>query len=182
MKFIFLLNRNPKGELAAYLLIDNAMITQIGINLLSTTLNKPQLTEFVENPEELEFPLYDENEYFHKMPRFISKIEPLELKIDPPPGKPEDPNNSLIMTIGPMITMSMTSIVTGYTALSKVMDGTTTMKNAMPSLIISGAMIASVFIWPLFSKMIEKKIVGKMNEIVKKNMVNTLKIKRTELS
>ena len=157
IQFILLLNVNPKNEVAVYICMGNQNIGKIGINLLSTTLAAPLMTQYVESEEELEFPLYDEGEYFHKMPRFISKIEPLELQVDPPPGKPEAQNNSLLMTIGPMITMSMTSIVTGYSAVNNVLSGNTTLQNAMPSLVISGAMIASVFVWPLFSKIIEKK-------------------------
>ena len=157
IQFILFLNVNPKDENVIYICIGNYWVGKIGINLLSTTLVPPLLTQYIESEEELEFPLYDAGEYFHKMPRFIAKIKPLELQIDPPPMKPEEQNNSLLMTIGPMITMSMTSIVTGYSAVNNVLSGNVTWSNAMPSLVISGAMIASVFIWPLFSKIIEKK-------------------------
>ncbi len=158
IQFIILINVNLRNDISVFLCIGNQYINNLGINLLSTTLAAPTLNEFVEPEEEIEFPLYDENEYFHKMPRFISKIETLELKVDAPPGKSEDPNNSLLMTIGPMITMSLTSVVSVYTTLDRLQSGQSTMKSAMPSLVMSGAMLASVIVWPLLSRFIQKRM------------------------
>lgn len=154
IKMVFL-SSNQNGEFKAYLGIGNQYT--VNTKLMPTTLPKSLFSEYTESKEEIEFPLYDENEYFHKMPRFLSVIEPLEIKVDAPPTKQEEGSNSILLTIGPMITMSMTSLVTGYTALNNVLSGTTTWENAMPSLIICGAMFASIFIWPLFSKWMEKR-------------------------
>lgn len=118
--------------------------------LINSSYNEPE--------EEIEYPMYDESEYFNKTPRFVNKIKTLELRIDPPPAKNEDNTNSVLLTIGPMLTMSMTSLVTGYTALNNVLSGDSTWAKAMPSLVICGAMFASVFIWPMFSKKYEKKL------------------------
>ena len=108
--------------------------------------------------------MYDEKDYFHKAPRFFQKNKTFVLNIDPPPAKQEDKNNSMILTIGPMITMSMTSMVTGYTALNSVLSGNSTMDKALPSLIICGAMFASVFIWPIFTKSYDKKMKKKQEK------------------
>ena len=95
---------------------------------------------------------------FTVRPRFVSTIESLNVRVDPPPAKVDEKDKSLLLTIGPMITMSMTSMVMGYTALNNVLNGNATWSSAMPSLVICGAMFASVFIWPMFSKWYDKKM------------------------
>ena len=139
------------------LLINNLDNNSISVNLMANSLLQPTNGDFSEEENEIEIPLYKENEYFHKMPRFVSPLKKLELNIDPPPNKQEDNNNSVLLTIGPMVTMSMTSLVTGYTAVNNVLGGQTTWSKAAPSLVISGAMFASMFIWPFFTKAYEKR-------------------------
>lgn len=124
----------------------------------------PAKGEYTEADEEVEFALYDEKDYFHKKPRFDSEIKPLDLQIDAPPNKQDDQNSPFILTIGPMMTMSVTSLVSGFTAVNGLMNGTTTMDRALPSLIICGAMFASIFLWPLFINFYEKHA-KKKNEI-----------------
>lgn len=112
---------------------------------------------YEEDQEEFEIPLYTDNDYFHKMPRFVSVIKPLVLSVDAPPAKVDDSNNSMLLTLGPMLTMSMTSLVTGYTAINNVLAGKSDWNSAAPSLVMCGAMFSSVFLWPLISKKIEKR-------------------------
>ena len=74
------------------------------------------------------------------------------MKVDAPPNKKENEDRPFLLTIGPMLTMSMTSFVSMFSTLNAITNGETTWKNARPQLIICGAMIASVFIWPLLTK------------------------------
>lgn len=67
-----------------------------------------------------------------------------------------------------MITMSMTSLMMGYNTLNGVNSGTMTMKDATPSLIICGAMFASIFIWPLMTRIYEKFETGRKERKDKK--------------
>lgn len=156
------------------LIIDNnSYILGISDNTLTTKLQKKEKlnvnnSEYEELEDEVEFPLYQEEDYFHKVPRFVELVKPLELKVDAPPAKQDEQGRSLLLTIGPMITMSMTSLVTGYTALNSVLNGGSTWDRAMPSLVICGAMFASVLIWPLISRMFEKKTREK-NEKLRQN-------------
>lgn len=145
------------------LYINNGTLQNVSVKILPTGNIPPVNNPFDELEQEVEFPLYDEKDYFHKTPRFFQKDQPLILQVDPPPAKSEDHNNPVLLTIGPMITMSMTSMVTGYTALNNVLNGGSTWAKAAPSLVICGAMFASVFIWPLFTKRYEKKM-KKKNE------------------
>lgn len=150
---LFLIINDGKCYLAINNPNNSMMAKVIPMNDISFGTNN----SFEEPAEEEEMLLYKDNDYFHKMPRFNSEIVPIEMKIDAPPSKQEDENNSMLLTIGPMLTMSMTSMVTGYTAINNVLSGKTDWASAMPSLVICGAMFASVFIWPMFSKHYQKR-------------------------
>lgn len=106
--------------------------------------------------EERDIKVYTDDDYFHKRPRFKSNIEKLDLKIDPPPAKQEQEDQPLILTIGPMITMGMSSVVTGMTTLNNVATGQITWDAALPSLIICGAMLATMVLWPFLTKLYQK--------------------------
>lgn len=113
--------------------------------------------DFQEELEEKEMSLYETDDYFHKKPRFIDEIEPLELSVDAPPAKENDPGTSVLLTVGPMLTMSMTSLVTGYVAVNSVMAKQSTWSSSAPSLVICGAMFGSVLLWPLLTRKYEKR-------------------------
>jgi len=156
LKIVLLISNHDNIE-NIQLLINDIDNVNVSVKLMMNNLIKLSNQEFVEEENEIEIPLYDENEYFHKMPRFINPIKRLEINVDAPPIKQDDQNNPFLLTVGPMITMSMMSMVTGYTALSNVLNGETTLAKAVPSLVICVAMFASVFIWPMITKAYEKK-------------------------
>ena len=126
---------------------------------------------FVEDDEEIEMNLYNAEDYFYKKPRFVNKIEQLTISVDEPPTKQEEQDQSLLLTIGPMLTMSMTSLVMGYSAVSGVVSGNGTWSNAIPSIVMCVAMFASVFFWPVLLKRYEnkKRIKGEKERQVKYN-------------
>lgn len=156
-------------------------IHNVTVNLMATGFMAPLNTSFYESEEELVFPIYEESEYFHKTPRFVSTVKPLMLQVDPPPAKIENQENSLLLTIGPMLTMSMTSMVTGYMAISNVTSGSSTWKQAIPSLVICGAMMASVLIWPMFSRWYEKKTRKKNEAMRQKKYSDYIESKRVAI-
>lgn len=160
LKIYFTIDSNSKNKGSYYIGVNNHIDDNpfgIVCKLMLGGLSTPIHTAFSEDENEVEYPLYDEHEYFHKTPRFVYTIQPLELNVDPPPGKNEERESSLLLTVGPMITMSMTSVMTGYMSISNVLNGDSTWQKAIPSLVICGAMMASVFIWPMFSRRYEKK-------------------------
>jgi len=157
LKIVLIISKNSEGVESIQLLINDLDNSNISVKLIANNLIQPMNDDFSEEENEVEMPLYDENEYFHKVPRFIAPLKQLDLKVDAPPAKQEDQNNPLLLTIGPMLTMSMTSMVTGYTAINNVLSGGSTWAKAAPSLVVCGAMFASVFLWPMFSKRYEKQ-------------------------
>jgi len=139
-EFILMIN-NPNNLVGTSLMLHNIDTTQ---------------TEFVDDEDELEMQLYKKEDYFNKKPRFLQQIEKLDLQVDAPPAKQEEQDNSLLVTIGPMLTMSMTSLVTAFTTINSVISNGKSIQSALPSLVICGTMFASVFVWPLVTKRYEK--------------------------
>lgn len=111
----------------------------------------------VDNPDEEGIEFFKEDDYFFRAPRFKTMIEPVNIKIDPPPAKAEDDKTPLIYTLGPMMTMAMMSVAMGYSALVGVIDGTRDLSTAMPTLIMSFAMLMTMLLWPIMQKRYQRK-------------------------
>ena len=154
LKIIFLGREIQNNGAHSYISI--SVIDGVSVKLMTTSVAFNSNQDFIENTDEIEFALYKEEDYFHRTPRFISKSTSLTLEIDPPPGAPNnDSSRPAILTMGPMVTMSMSSMLTGYTAVSNVLNGGSSWKSALPSLVMCGAMLGSVFIFPLLTKQYE---------------------------
>lgn len=166
-----------------YLYLNNSNNLEVQANLLLTNLIdiKNQSNEELVEQEEQDIQLYDESDYFHKTPRFIPKIQTLTLNVDAPPNKAEEKESSLLLTIGPMLTMSMTSLVSAYTSVNNIMNGNSSIKNAIPSLVMCGAMFASVLIWPTISKKVELRNRKKKEKERQKKYSAYIEDKRQEI-
>ena len=101
--------------------------------------------------------LYNENDYFSRQPRFTTAIVEETIKIDNPPSKVEPDETPLFFTLGPMITMTMTSVVSVATSISNMMNGNASAKSTIPALIIAVVMIISVVLWPSLTRKYNKK-------------------------
>ncbi len=113
-------------------------------------------TEF-DNPDEENIEFYKEDDYFYRAPRFKTGIEEAIITIEPPPGAEEEDKTPIIYTIGPMLTMAMMSMTTGFTSLNGVLNGTIDISAALPTLIMSGAMLATMILWPSMQRRYQKK-------------------------
>ena len=112
----------------------------------------------VDNKDEEAIEFYKEDDYFFRSPRFKTMIEDVNIVIDPPPSKQEEDKMPLIYTIGPMMTMAMTSVTIGYSSLTGVIDGSRDLSSAMPTLVMSFAMLMTMLLWPMLSKRYQKKL------------------------
>ena len=101
--------------------------------------------------------LYTENDYYSRQPRFTTSLKEEELRIDSPPGKVESDDTPLLFTIGPMITMTMTSAVSVSTSVINLMNGKSSMLSALPAIFISVLMIVSTILWPSLMRKFNKK-------------------------
>lgn len=142
----FLLINDVKGSVRV-----NANILRVRENV------QYPIDETVLKDEELNRSLYAKEEYFYRSPRFIEDIVFEEVNIDNPPPKIHNDETSMIMVIGPMFTMALTSLTTAFTTISNVTSGNTTWRQAIPSLVVAGSMFLSMLIWPIISRVLDRK-------------------------
>ena len=100
--------------------------------------------------------MYKKEDYFLKPPRFDERIEEKNLTIDPPPQKQKQEEMPAILTMGSMMMMGMSSIMTGVITLTNVLNGTTPLSSAAPSLLTASAMLICMLVLPTVSKMYNK--------------------------
>lgn len=161
LKIVFLYNmliiNNPKGK--------------VSINLQSAcirTFNIPQDREPVEVVIK-DKDLYDKNDFFSKSPRIRRFVETKKIELSPPPKTGENEELPLIMTIGPMLTMGITSVVTIGNTLNKISLKETTWKDSWTSLVTSGVMLVSTLLWPIVTQMYNKRMkIKKEKELIQK--------------
>ena len=160
MKDSIIINNIP-----SYLRIDNSGFEKVG------TIVQKQIQ--FDNPDEEGIEFYKEEDYFYRAPRFKTGIEEAIIQIDPPPGKTEEDKTPAILTIGPMLTMGMMSMSMGLTSLMGVLNGTTDLKAAAPSLIMTGAMLSTMMLWPNLQKKYQNKQRRKQEEERKTKYLKT---------
>ena len=133
--------------------------------------------------------LYSKEEYYSKSPRIRRIIETKYIELSQPPKTTENAELPLILTIGPMMTMGTMSIVTIVNTMTRLGAKETTMKQAWPSLVTSGAMILSMFLWPLITRIYNKRMqkkkkaelidkYGKYLEERKQELIDETKLQR----
>ena len=134
-----------------------------------------------DNPDEEGIEFYKEEDYFFRAPRFKTKIEPVNIKIDEPPTKEAEEKTPMIYTIGPMLTMSMVSVSMGFTSISGLMDGSKTLMSSLPTLIMCGAMLMTMLLWPLLSKKYQKKQKKEHENLRQKKYTEYIETKRKKI-
>lgn len=121
-------------------------------------LKEPVMMVEEDNEIEKDMELYSQDDYFYRKPRFTYKTDELKINIDTPPTKNESEEMPAILTIGPMLTMSMTSVLTFYTTMNNINNGNQSVKQALPQLVMSGAMMLSFFLWPMVTNAFTKHL------------------------
>ncbi len=142
-----------------FILINNVLgNVTIKTNLLKVRANPNYIIDDTkETDEDLSRNLYAKEEYFYRSPRFIEDIVKEDVSFDNPPARISQEEQSLILTIGPMFTMALTSFSTAFSTINNISNKNMTFQQALPSLIMAGSMFVSMLIWPLISRVIEKR-------------------------
>lgn len=96
--------------------------------------------------------IFEKKDYFQRPPRFKREIEEKVFTIDAPTQKEKQEEMPLIFSIAPMLTMGMMSMVTGLTALQKVLSGESTLKAQFTSLLMSACMLIAMIVFPFIQK------------------------------
>ena len=138
--------------------------------------NATNLTSYLINagvqPEDIvvkDRELYNPDSYFSKSPRIRRVIEMKEFRLSEPPGTGETEELPLLLTIGPMLMMGVSSMASVLNVMIQLTNGTTTFARSWPALITSFAMLSSMLVWPTLSRRYNKrKRKEKRKEIIKK--------------
>jgi S-DNA-T family DNA segregation ATPase FtsK/SpoIIIE len=124
-----------------------------------TLYNKPNVPiEPTDEEKNNELEVYEENDFFFRSPRFRTIIEKEEMVIDQPPGKEKEDETPAILTIGPQLTMGMSSMLSLFNTLQQYQsEQNPDIVKYLPSLVMGIGMLASMFLWPWLTKIYQKK-------------------------
>ncbi len=141
----------------------NNPANRVKINVQACFLTNYFMPEFQEpkNIEIKDIDLYNKDDYFLKSPRIRRLIETKNIKLTSPPKTEEEKDMPLILTLGPMFTMGIISVVTLISSISKIISKEATIAESITSLITAGAMLLSMLLWPLLTNFYNKKIKSK---------------------
>lgn len=134
-----------------------------------------------ETGDEEEILLYDEQDYFYRAPRFVTSIEKENISFDSPPEGESQKERPIIYTVGPMLTMAMSSCIYGVMALGNVLTKKSTISESFPTLLISFGMLMSVFLWPSLMRRYEKKEKKAREKLRQEKYREYLKDKQTKI-
>ncbi len=156
----------------------------------SLSINTPQLVKksissnydnLLETKENENLELYDENDYFNRQPRFVTSIIKEDFNIDSPPGKVEQEEMPVIYTIGPMLTMAMSSAVTASVSIINVTTNKGNWLTVLPTVVITLTMITSTVLWPTLIRRYTKKKNAKKEEERQTKYIEYLREKKKKI-
>ena len=111
-----------------------------------------------DNPDEEGINFFKEEDYFYRAPRFKTRIEPVNITIESPPASGlKDDEVPIIYTLGPMLTMGISSMSTGFNAIVDVLNGVKDFSEVSGQIIAAGAMLSTMMVWPMLNKRFQKK-------------------------
>ena len=111
-----------------------------------------------------EFEALDRDKEFYRSPRFRTKVVPENITIKQPPGKVSQSIQPAILTVGPQLTMLLTSVITMSTSLISVVKGTAEFASVGLSILLSSIAMISALFWPMLTRRFNKKTQAK-NEL-----------------
>lgn len=137
-----------------YLLVNNPA----NMLLFNATMVKavPIQNTFVEDHKVLNEEIFQVEDTFYRTPRFYKDIKHYILAIDAPPAKKEESDMPALLTIGPMLTMSMTSVMMLLSQFQSVSSGEKSMDDSIMPMISAGVMLTSCLLWPLLTRGYQK--------------------------
>ncbi len=119
---------------------------------------KLSTSEELKNTEVKDRNLYNEEDYFSKSPRIRRIIETKEIEFSQPPQIESGGELPFLLTVGPMFTMAISSMMMLVSPISQLSSGTMDLSQAAPSLCMGGAMLLSALLWPVLLRIYNKRV------------------------
>ena len=126
--------------------------------------------------------LYNKDDYFSKSPRLRRIIETKKIKLSAPPRENDSNQLPLILVIGPMLTMGIMAGTMLLNTVSRIYSKQTTVAESWPQLVMSGAMLISMLVWPLVTQWYNRKMKKKHQKELVEKYSAYLDEKRKELT
>lgn len=103
-------------------------------------------------------------EVYQSSPRMRRGVERGSITVDPPPPVQRLEETPMALLLGPALTMGLTAVVMAAVAAINLMNGTSTMLTALPTIIMSFSMLCGTLLWPLLAKRSEKRKAGRAEQ------------------
>ena len=165
-----------------YIIINNRnnAVTINSSNIVKKEL--PNYTgELLKTTDDDNAELYNENDYFSRSPRFVTSIVEESINIDNPPAGTEKDETPVIYTIGPMLTMALSSVISASTSIMTVLQGKGTWISVLPTALLSIVMLISTILWPTLMKRYSKKKQKEKEEERQRKYIEYLESKKSKI-
>ncbi len=139
------------------LVSNNGKLVYNSLKVSKRTITPYEIKDYSNNID-VDIKLYNSNQYYQRPPRFKRKIETKTFQIDAPTQKQNTEEMPLIYTMGPMMLMAVTSLVSGLNAITNVLNGKGTFKDNMMPIVTSLAMLGGMIVFPLLQKLYTKRM------------------------
>ncbi len=137
-----------------YILVNNpSNLLQFNASFVNVV---PKKSEFVDDNATLNEDIIHKNDSFYRTPHFYKTVSKYVLEIDAPPQRKEEDKTPALLTIGPMLTMSMISVMMLLTQFNAVSSGEKSLDSSMTSIVSAVVMLMSCLLWPVLTRMYRK--------------------------
>lgn len=109
-------------------------------------------------PRPVEYEKPTEKAGFSRSPSIYKKPEPVEIRVDAPPQPQKAETTPMALLMGPALTMGMTAVVMGSVAVYNLTSGNSTLLQALPTVVMSFAMLCGTLLWPTLTRRHDKRI------------------------
>ena len=98
-----------------------------------------------------------EEPLFFCSPHFRNTLEQTVIRVDSPPPLIQMQETPLFLSLGPALTMGMTSVVMAIVAYLNYYSGAAELINVVPTFFMAAAMLAGSLLWPMLSRRSDRK-------------------------
>ncbi len=165
------------------LLLMNKVDTFLTVNEISSRIQRKyfEVKDTYPNIEARDMDLYNKEDYFSKSPRIRRVIETKKLKISEPPKREGEKELPMILTLGPMLTMGVISMVSFVNTLAKIISGSASLGQSWPQLLTASAMLCTMLVWPNLTRKYNKKLKEEKNKEIEEKYQAYLHLQEEEL-
>lgn len=163
------------------MLIINNPKESIKISNTFKMFKEETIPEIKENKAVDDTPLFSKDDYFLKAPRFVTVMDEEEVKIEEPPTPEQENDTSIILTVGPQLTMMATSVITLFNYITTYLEGGTTLSRFITSATTIAITMTGTVMWPLITKKMNSKNHIKKENKRQKKYIEYLQQKKHEI-